>query len=266
MDVIQLLDTGYLYAKNPNRIFINTCLGCTGWCSYCYLPQIGYNNNSHSVPIRTASEILQDIQSNGYPISSKTLVTLGCFSECWDDNNKPQTIELIRHFLSQGNQVQLSTKKQIHLSDILPFQDLIQYQGQLVIFVSSATISKHQTIEHNTDSPDSRFKTFDISRHLDIPTVLYMKPILQGITVQDIDLYRKVIQDYHIKDVVVGSIFKEHLTDETVPFSNKKQLFYNPVSDEIRIKNGLRDLCDIFSRSTQVMNKYREKSLDLDCR
>lgn len=121
-------------------------------------------------------------------------------------------------------------------------------------------------MKKNTDSPDCRFKTFDISRRLDIPTVLYMKPILQGITVQDIDLYRKVIQDYHIKDVVVGSIFKENSTEETVPFSDKKQLFYNPVSDEIRIKNSLRNLCNVFSRSSQVMDYYREKSLDLDSR
>lgn len=91
-----------------------------------------------------------------------------------------------------------------------------------------------------------------------------MKSILQGITVQDIDLYRKVIQDYHIKDVVVGSIFKENSTEETVPFSAKKQLFYNPVPDEIFIKNILRDLCNVFSRSSQVMEFFKEKSLNLD--
>lgn len=262
-----MLDTEYLYAKSTNRIFINTFLGCTGGCSYCYLPQIGYNNNSHSAPIRTASEILQDIQISGYPLDSKTLITLGCFSECWDEHNKPQTIELIKHFLSQGNQVQLSTKKQIALADVLPFQDLIQYKGQLVIFVSSATISKWQQVEKNTDSPDCRFKTFDIfSRHLDIPTVLYMKPILQGITKQDIDLCKNVIRQYHVKDVVVGSIFREHSTEETVPFSDKKQLFYNPVPDEILIKNSLRDLCNVFSRSSRVMEFFKDKSLNLDSR
>lgn len=209
---------------------------------------------------------MQDIQISGYPLDSKTLITLGCFSKCWDEHNKPQTIELIKHFLSQGNQVQLSTKKQISSSDVLQFKDLIQYKGQLVVFVSSATISKWQQVEKNTDSPDCRFKTFDISRHLDIPTVLYMKPILQGITKQDIDLYKNVIRQYHVKDVVVGSIFREHSTEETVPFSDKKQLFYNPVSDEIRIKNSLRNLCNVFSRSSQVMDYYREKSLDLDSR
>ncbi len=142
-----MLDTGYLYAKNKNRIFINTCLGCNGCCAYCYLPKIGYRNNTQSSEVRTANQVLEDIKNSGYNIDEKTLITLGCFSECWDEQNKPQTIELIRYFLSQGNQVQLSTKKRITLEEVMPFQELIQYLGQLVIFVSSASISRWESFE-----------------------------------------------------------------------------------------------------------------------
>lgn len=58
-----------------------------------------------------------------------------------------------------------------------------------------------------------------------------MKPVLQGITINDIDLYKNLINKYHIQDVVIGSIFSEQYSDETVPFSNKNQLFYNSVPD-----------------------------------
>ena len=74
-----------------------------------------------SYPVRIASQILQDIQVSDFALDSKTLITLGCFSECWDEHNKPHTLELIKYFLRQGNQVQLSTKKQIDLADVLPF-------------------------------------------------------------------------------------------------------------------------------------------------
>ena len=74
-------------------------------------------------------------------------------------------------------------------------------------------ISKWNIIEKNTDYPLNRFKTFDISNNIGIPTVLYMKPILQGITIQDIDLYKQIIGKFSIKDVVIGSIFKENLSD-----------------------------------------------------
>ena len=108
---------------------------------------MGYSNKSQGSNIRTANQILADIKTSGYPIDENTLITLGCFSECWDENNKPQTIELIKYFLSHGNQVQLSTKKEITLEEVIPFKDLIQYLGQLVIFVSSASISNWQSLQ-----------------------------------------------------------------------------------------------------------------------
>ena len=69
---------------------------------------------------------------------------------------------------------------------------------------------------------------------------------------------------YGINDAVVGSIFKEKETGETVHFSNKNELFYNPVSDELEIKRRLMELCNVYSRSSQVMNKYREKEKKIE--
>lgn len=194
------------------------------------------------------------------------MITLGCFSECWDNNNKPETIKLIYYFLKRGNQIQLSTKKEISTEEMNQFQNIIQYLGQLIIFVSSATISQWSTLEKRTDDPNKRFNTFKISKQLDIPTVLYMKPILKGITIQDIDLYKKVISKYGIKDVVVGSIFGEQHSQETVHFSNEGLLFYNPVSDELQIKKELMQMENVrvFSRSSKVAQYYKQRSKDIE--
>jgi len=199
-------------------------------------------------------------------ISKEPLITLGCFSECWDDNNKPETVKLIQYFLKRGNQIQLATTKEITLEEMERFQNLIQYLGQLMVYVSSATISLWSTIEPGTDEPDKRFNTFKISKQLNIPTVLYMKPILKGITIRDIDLYKKIIKKYSIRDVVVGSIFTEKLSQETVPFSYERLLFYNPNSDELKIKNELTQMGNVrvFSRSSKVAEYYKERSNDLE--
>ena len=153
----------------------------------------------------------------------------------------------------------MSTKKKICIEEAKEFQNLIQYVGQLVIFISSATISKWETIESGTDSPSNRFKTFEISRVLNIPTVLYMKPVLKGITIKDIELYVKVIQKYNVKNVVVGSIFSDKESEETVHFSDKEKLFYNPISDEYEIKERLKEIEDlkVYSRSSEVMQYYK---------
>ena len=39
-----MIDTGYLFSNEPGRLFVNTSLGCTANCSYCYLPNLKYSN------------------------------------------------------------------------------------------------------------------------------------------------------------------------------------------------------------------------------
>ena len=226
-----MIDNGYLFANDNKRIFINTSLGCAGQCSYCYLSKMGYSNSLENYRTISAKRIIEFIENNKLDINQKTLITLGCYSECWDEYNKNETISLIKYFLKRGNQIQLSTKKQImkdELDEILP---LIKYFGQLVIFVSSVTISKHDTIEKNTTPISERFQNFALFNSLNIPVVLYMKPVLKDITINDLKLYKKYIEQYKIKDVVVGSMFTSNISEETVHFSNKNKLFFE-VNDE----------------------------------
>jgi len=276
-----MIDTGYLYSKNNNRIFINTCLGCTGGCSYCYLKKMEYDNESIVSEVKKAEELIAQIEQ--LRVSKDTLITLGCFSECWDENNKSETIKLIKYFLEKGNQIQLSTKREITIEEASQFRELIQYYGQLVIFISSATITRWDRMEKGTDHPRDRFRTFKISRELPIPTVLYMKPVLKDITIEDIELYKAIIKRCQIRDVVVGSIFKEEdiqeesridfpeeLKSETVHFSDKNELFYKPNIDQE--EQIIRELCmlsnvRVVSRSSHIMGMYkRARNIDDDGR
>lgn len=251
-----MIDNGYLFANDNKRIFINTSLGCAGQCSYCYLSKMGYSNSLENYRTISAKRIIEFIENNKLDINQKTLITLGCYSECWDEYNKNETISLIKYFLKRGNQIQLSTKKQImkdELDEILP---LIKYFGQLVIFVSSVTISKHDTIEKNTTPISERFQNFALFNSLNIPVVLYMKPVLKDITINDLKLYKKYIEQYKIKDVVVGSMFTSNISEETVHFSNKNKLFYTKNSDEDIIISELSKVTNVYKRSSEVMYKY----------
>ena len=69
-----MIDTGYLYSKDNRRIFVNTCLGCTGKCSYCYLGKIGYDNSSIVGEVKKAEELIEEIEQ--HEISRDTLITL----------------------------------------------------------------------------------------------------------------------------------------------------------------------------------------------
>lgn len=250
------IDTGFLFANNEERLFVNTCLGCLGKCSYCYLSKIGYSHKKEALKRMSSSDIIEYLESSNYDLSSDTLITFGCFSECFDKDNKKDTIDLVKYFLSRGNQVQLSTKAYISKEDINEIIPLIKYVGQLIIFISVSTISYHDEYESNTTSIDERFKSFELLND-NIPIVLYIKPVLSNITIEDVSLFNKYIDEYKIKDVVVGSIFTEDDSDETVHFSNNSKLYYNSVDDEEKIIKKLNNKCRVFRRSTEVTRYYK---------
>ena len=219
-----MIDNGYLFAKDNKRIFINTSLGCAGQCAYCYLPKMGYSNGSDNYRTISAQTIIEFIEKNKLDINQKTLITLGCYSECWDEYNKNETISLIKYFLKKGNQIQLSTKKQIMKEELTEILPLINYFGQLVIFVSSATISKHDTIEKNTTPISNRFQNFSLFNSLDIPVVLYMKPVLKGITINDLELYKKYIEKYNSLTVLKDNYFSLNFSNTYFNEENCKKI------------------------------------------
>lgn len=253
---VYMIDNGYLFAKDKKRLFINTSLGCNGNCKFCYLPKLGMKK----MKTKTWEEILKLLNVSHYKFTKNTLITIGCFSECFDDINKKETIKIIKFFLSKGNQVQISTKKHISFDDIKELMPLIKYYGQFVIFVSSSTITNYKNYEFGTEELGLRFKTFDLMKY-NIPVVLYIKPILQDVTIKDLALYREMIINKGISNVVIGSLFIEEEASEAVPFLNNGQLFYKECDDEKIIMDELNFITRVWRRSTEVMNHLKDFEL-----
>lgn len=89
-----MIDNGYLFAKDEKRLFINPSLGCSGKCKFCYLPKLGIDQ----IKRKTWEEILELLNDSNYKLCSDTLITIGCFSECFDKVNKKETIKIIKFF------------------------------------------------------------------------------------------------------------------------------------------------------------------------
>ncbi len=54
-----MIDTGYLFSNEANRIFVNTSLGCTANCSYCYLPALNLSKGKELNTYITAEEVIK---------------------------------------------------------------------------------------------------------------------------------------------------------------------------------------------------------------
>lgn len=254
-----MIDTGYLFSNEPDRLFVNTSLGCTANCAYCYLPTLNYSKGKALDTYITAEELIKQVESyKGYKSGKNgTLISFGCYSECWDETNKPQTIKLIDYFLKKGNQVQFSTKRFVDYRDLIEIGNNIKYYGQLTIFVSSATISAWDKFEKGTTEPSQRFKSFEITKELNIPVILYIKPVLLDITIKDINKYIEVIKKYNIKEVVVGSIIKTNGTGEVAPFVKDNSMHTQPIEQEKDIIDSLSKVCKVYTKSTHVLDNFK---------
>ncbi|MFW6029819.1 MAG: hypothetical protein ACOCRO_06145 [Halanaerobiales bacterium] len=133
--------------------------------------------------------------------------------------------------------------------------DLIAWEGQLIIYISCSTISKWEIYEQGTASPENRFKTFNLTNKLNIPTVLYIKPVIPKITKSDVKHFKKVISEYNVKDVVVGSMFSPDKTRCIAPIVDNN--LYTKKNNDIKdIIVELSSLSSVFHNSTEVVSKY----------
>ena len=72
---------------------MNTSIGCNAGCSYCYLPRLGISGSD----VRIAAEnLLEALQKVTYLKEGRkgSILSLGCYSECLDNQNISETFRL----------------------------------------------------------------------------------------------------------------------------------------------------------------------------
>ena len=246
-----------------DRIFLNNALGCESKCKFCYLPSQNYIiGNKPQISINF-EEIVKKLLSHSNYIKGKfgTVLSIGCYSECWSKNNKKTTIELIKSLINLGNPIQLATKRIISKEEFYDLNSAILWKGQLTIFISSTTVSDYKVWEKSTSDPYKRFGIFTENLNAKIPLCLYLKPILPNITIKDLDVYAKYATSYNLQ-TIVGSMFV--YDEKPIPISEYKapipsnKLFTVQSSDENTIFNKLFGLnLGTYRNSVQAIEFWR---------
>ena len=191
----------YVYGTRQ-RIFINTALGCNADCKYCYMPKLGYKKKKEMISGELAVQLVKNMAC--FVSGEKgTILSIGCYSECLDEENLNETKKILKEVLPVGNPVQLATKQIIREEVCDLIKKYRNYNEQMNVYISMPTISKISQIEPGTLSAKGRIENIKKCIKYSIPVVLYIKPFLEKITGNDLENYVEIVKKYKIP-VVVG--------------------------------------------------------------
>lgn len=236
------------------RLFINTAFGCCCQCQYCYLKELGVVGVQARFKAYRLIQIAEE--TNAYiKGAAGTIISIGCYSECWDATNRKETIEIIRYFLRQGNYVQMSTKQEIFYEDLAVIEGDLKFPNQFFLFVSMPTITRSLIFEPHTESVERRINSLSLNKKLSICTVLYIKPVLENITINDLERYLQIIGEYKVP-VVIGNYLKlSKKGDTTVGWTSMEEIQCNDVK---KLKAAFQNITEVFEHSTDIIKKYKE--------
>jgi DNA repair photolyase len=218
------------------RFFINiTSQGCGSGCSYCYIN--GAQDKQVLIEEEQLFSSINYLRENKNFVLGKqgTLISLCPDTEPFKTENSTSLImNILKTILPWGNPIQIPTKERIPQKILKIIKSLMIYPEQVVIFVSSSTISKASKIEPYAALPYERFSNFKLCQSYNILSCLYIKPFLLC-TEKDIELYIDVIHDYQVSLVCIGILYTKNSATPIL-----KSNLHHPVHLELTSK-GLND-------------------------
>lgn len=238
------------------RLFLNTELGCTSACKYCYLPsegfKIGLNRSEQSYRI-TPETLLDGLYKDQRFVSGSTgtLLSIGCFSEAWDPRNRQNTVSLIRALLPLCNPIQLATKRRVQLHDLREIVNDPAWRNQLRVYISSASITHWAEYEPRTIAPKIRFESFVSCNNAGVQAFLYIKPLIPSITIRDSELYGALMRRHDLA-VIVGDQFVASVVGPKSPISNK--LFVVQGNESILMRAKLTAYGQVFATTEDALD------------
>ena len=245
---------------NSNRIFLNVAIGCEANCSYCYLNDLV--EKECGVWQYSVHDVLEHLKGmENFRLGKMgTILSLGCYSECWSENNKKTTQKLICVLAESENPIQMATKKQIVLEDLLDIDSHLKYEGQLTIYVSIPTVSHSEEYEAGTDCVTKRISNFSLQYRLKkIKFAIYIRPVLENVTINDIEHYQQLMTQYNLP-CIVGDFLRKKTDGEWIAnMVGEGHLEEEKVADVDFIMKELKQYGSVYRHSTELIEDMRNK-------
>lgn len=248
-----------LVSGEQKRLFVNTGIGCEGGCKYCYLSHIGISDIARDIDKMDIVKEVEKREKCGKFIkgSKGTIVSFGCFTECWNENVRKLTLELLLYFINKGNYIQMATKEFIEQKDIEFLSKHLKFKNQLTINVSLPVYYKAKQIEPNTEDVNKRIENFRYNKHYGMDVVLYIKPVLENVTIENLDIYKNLINNYELKVIVGNYLEVNRMEGATLQIVGNQEMWQRESEQQKKLIKDLKQITQVYENSVQIIEEYR---------
>ncbi len=175
------------HAKRPPRpcgMTVHTGIGCSMGCIYCYIYDMGFPGNATPYPL-SPLQLVYALLRNPYfiPGPEGTLVAIGSVTEPFLPETREKAmayIEAIARHL--GNPIQFSTKMTLTPEDA---ERLRRADPGISPLVTIITLRHSRVLEPNAPPPEERLETIRTLRRAGLKPILFLRPIIPGVTEED---------------------------------------------------------------------------------
>ncbi len=260
-----------------NRVFVSLSLSCPGRCSFCYIESLVQDQKAKSkdgasefgklIALTLSNDDRFKKGKNG------TTILLGGFTDPLHKSNIAESLGFIDEISVHGNLIHLATRYGFGKSHI----DNITTEKYNNLIINYSLSSFEDGVEVKNQS--ERFKEAKqlIARGLKVS--LYLRPILPGKTIREIDKIIKECKESGIAKVVVGGLYiddriKESLKKKGIVLKNQDSEDKGFVLDDRKLLKKLRipdvekitallekDNIRVFENSTALVSFFRNNSL-----
>lgn len=244
--------------ESNGRLFVSPTFGCSGGCLYCYLANI---DKDKLMDVKCLDEYLacSPVFKTG---KQGTVFSLGCYSDPFTEENISLTLDVLETLLEYSNYIQIATKF------VVPneVQKLIlrsrKHEYHVLIYFSCPTVSQDALLEPNCPRAIDRIKNMDKLQREGVPSVLYIKPFIEGVTIRDRDIFKRVSSSEI--PIVLGLQYNvaDSLKNSRASIGNGLLEVVSPTNDYLRLIEYLSETTQVYKHSIEVIDHIRTKELE----
>ncbi|MHA1722364.1 MAG: radical SAM protein [Candidatus Baldrarchaeia archaeon] len=243
----------------PCGITVHPGLGCPNNCLYCYLIDFGPKFQEPKPYKLSGFEVSLSLLYNKWFIPGEmgTFIAIGSVCEPFHPIFYEKTIDYLKSFVKYlKNPIQFSTKMFLDAKQVHEVVEAVE-KHPLSPLITIITIKYAKSLEPNVPTPDKRFETISNLRDAGFKPVLFLRPIIPGVTDREFEQIFERASDAGAVGVVIGTL---RISRKILERLKKAQIDLHPIKERAAKIGGKQvhlSIADLKEEALKIAKEFK---------